>query len=67
MPAAIAYGGAWYAYVDAEDAGVALDPDNAAGIIAAGRELKAIAAQAVDIVHPAGGGELDQLFVRKHL
>ena len=46
----IAYGGAFYAYVDAESIGVNLsEPDP---LIAAGREIKTAVMNSIDIVHP---------------
>lgn len=48
----IAYGGAFYAFVEAEDLGLALTPAALPSLIDAGRRIKAAVAGAVPITHP---------------
>ena len=62
LEARIAFGGAWYAYVDAVQTGLELQPRHAARLIALGREIKAGAGSATDIRHPAGNSDLDFLY-----
>jgi trans-L-3-hydroxyproline dehydratase len=58
----IAFGGAFYAYVDAADVGLALEPRYCADIIAAGQRLKAAVADRYAIAHPAGDADLGFLY-----
>ncbi|GJM10013.1 MAG: proline racemase [Lysobacteraceae bacterium] len=49
----LAYGGAFYAYVDADQIGLDLTPQNTQALIALGREIKAcVTEQSTKIVHP---------------
>ena len=48
----LAFGGAYYAYVDAEDLGLALRPENVAELIRAGMAIKRAVAGSREIVHP---------------
>ncbi len=48
----LAFGGAYYAYVDAADIGLNLAPEDASGIISAGRAIKRAVMDAGPIVHP---------------
>jgi trans-L-3-hydroxyproline dehydratase len=48
----LAYGGAYYAYVDADALGLELVPDNHRQLIDAGRRIKQAVQQAGPIVHP---------------
>jgi trans-L-3-hydroxyproline dehydratase len=58
----IAYGGAFYAYVDAEPLGLALVPERSAELIRKGMAIKRAVANACPIVHPAGDPELNFLY-----
>lgn len=48
----LAYGGAYYAYVDATDIGLSLDAGNYKHIIATGRRIKAAVQASLPIQHP---------------
>ena len=48
----LAYGGAFYAFVDAGALGLAVEPTNVAAFIALGREIKREVESAHDVVHP---------------
>ncbi len=48
----LAFGGGFYAYVDAEDVGLTLGPDHTAGIIEKGRAIKRAVMSDRDIPHP---------------
>jgi trans-L-3-hydroxyproline dehydratase len=48
----VAFGGAFYAYCRAADAGVGLTPGDAADLVDAGRRLKAAVAADIDVEHP---------------
>ena len=48
----LAYGGAFYAYVSADDLGIQLRPERARQIIEAGRAIKAAVARSHAVVHP---------------
>ena len=48
----VAYGGAYYAYVDAAELGLSLDAGNHKQIIAAGRRIKAAVQASLPIHHP---------------
>jgi trans-L-3-hydroxyproline dehydratase len=58
----VAYGGAYYAYVDAEEVGVELVISNAAELVALGTELKLAANERINICHPDGGDDLNFLY-----
>ncbi len=58
----IAFGGAFYAYVDAGAAGVKVRPEECARIIDAGMKIKRAVAAAVDLRHPEGDEELNFLY-----
>ncbi|MDY7107111.1 MAG: proline racemase family protein [Planctomycetota bacterium] len=58
----IAFGGAFYAYVDADDLGLDLVPDSYARIIDAGMRIKRAIMQSYEIIHPEGGTDLDFLY-----
>ncbi len=62
LPVTIAYGGAYYAYVNAEDVGIALEPDSAAELVAAGRAIKQAVSVIAPIKHPQGDDELNFLY-----
>ena len=58
----VAYGGAFYAYVDARELGLELVPAEAPALIRWGRAVKRAVGEAVDIRHPAGRTDLDFLY-----
>ena len=58
----IAYGGAFYAYVDARQLGLDLVTGQAGRLIELGQQIKQAVSQAVEIHHPAGGEDLDFLY-----
>ena len=53
----VAYGGAFYAYVDAAHFGLSLLPSETKQIIDLGRRIKSAVSAAVDIAHPEGGDD----------
>jgi trans-L-3-hydroxyproline dehydratase len=58
----IAYGGAFYAYVDADHLGLALEPAQYRTIIDSGMRIKRAVIDAYTIDHPAGASDLDFLY-----
>lgn len=58
----IAFGGAFYAYVEAVAAGLELTPANYARILETGRRIKQAVAEQYSIRHPKGKSELDFLY-----
>ncbi len=58
----IAFGGAFYAYVEAADAGLDLTPANHSRIIEAGRRIKQAVTEQYAIRHPKRESELDFLY-----
>ena len=58
----VAFGGAFYAYVDAADLGLAIEPAAYASLIDAGRTIKRAVADCVEIVHPEGDADLGFLY-----
>ena len=58
----IGYGGAFYAYVDATSLGLELTPSSFARIVSMGKEIKRAVSEAIDLVHPAGEGDLNFLY-----
>jgi trans-L-3-hydroxyproline dehydratase len=58
----IAFGGAFYAYVDAASVGAHLEPSRYAEIIDIGMRVKRAVAAAYPIVHPTGASDLDFLY-----
>ena len=48
----LAFGGAYYAYVEAEDFNLSLDVESAPEIIRAGMAVKRAVAESVEITHP---------------
>lgn len=58
----IAFGGAFYAYVDAEQSGLELVPEEAARMIRLGQEIKNRINRQLDIWHPAGAKDLNFLY-----
>ena len=62
LEATIAYGGAFYAYVDAGPLGFDLGPGEAGRLIELGRQIKSAVSAKLDIRHPEGGDELGFLY-----
>ncbi len=58
----VAFGGAFYAYVDAECFGLELVPSEAARLIELGRKIKASVARDAVIRHPAGDPDMNFLY-----
>ncbi len=58
----IAYGGAYYAYVDAPTLGLPLDADHAGPLIRHGRAIKDAVARQCRLRHPTGDADLDFLY-----
>lgn len=58
----IAFGGAFYAYVNADDVGLDLVPANYAKIIDAGMRIKRAIMRSYEIVHPEGEADLNFLY-----
>ena len=58
----IAFGGAFYAYVNAEDVGVEIVPANYRRIIDVGMRIKRAVMDGYEIVHPAGDADLNFLY-----
>jgi proline racemase len=62
VPITIAFGGAFYAYVDARELGFDIVPSEAAQLIQAGRAIKEAVSGQCDIRHPHGDDDLDFLY-----
>ena len=58
----IAFGGAFYAYVNAADMGLAIEPKAYAPLIDAGRRVKRAVMEQYPIVHPDGDPDLNFLY-----
>jgi len=58
----IAFGGAFYAYVNADDVGLDLVPANYAKIIDIGMRIKRAVMQSHEIIHPEGEADLNFLY-----
>jgi len=58
----IAFGGAFYAYVEAADLGLAVEPETCARLIDAGRRIKRAVVEQCEIVHPDGDPDLNFLY-----
>jgi trans-L-3-hydroxyproline dehydratase len=58
----IAFGGAFYAYVDAADMGLEIEPEEYSRIVDAGRRLKRAVMEQYEIVHPHGDPDLNFLY-----
>ena len=58
----IAFGGAFYAYVDAEPFGFELVASEAADVIRLGQSIREAVSASCDIVHPGGEDDLDFLY-----
>jgi proline racemase len=62
VDATVAYGGAFYAYVDASEWGLRLNRSEAGKLIRIGREIKRAVTDSCDIHHPAGDEDLGFLY-----
>ena len=62
VPVTVAFGGAFYAYVDAAPLGVSLDGSGYAELVDLGRQIKRAVADQVEITHPAGDADLGFLY-----
>ncbi len=66
----LAYGGAFYVYVETTELSVRLEPDNTAEIIAQGMAIKRAAEDGFEIRHPDGPSDLNfvygTIFVERH-
>ncbi len=51
----VAFGGAFYAYLDADQLGLEVTPEHLRALVAAGDEIKHAVVAAVDVVHPLEG------------
>ena len=58
----VAFGGAFYAYVDAAEIGLELVPSEVAALIDAGRRITVAVDEAVDVQHPLGDSDLGFLY-----
>ena len=58
----VAFGGAFYAYVEAAPIGLSLEPDNVAAIIDMGMRIKRAVADAIPLAHPDGDPDLEFLY-----
>jgi len=58
----IAFGGAFYAYVDAASVGIEIHPGRYAEVIDIGMRIKRAVMSQYDIVHPAGDSDLNFLY-----
>ena len=58
----IAFGGAFYAYVDAADLGLSVEPSACPRLIDAGRRVKSAVMEQYEIVHPDGDEDLNFLY-----
>ena len=58
----LAFGGAFYAYVDADELGLELVPRELARIVDAGVRIERAVADSLEIVHPSGEADLGSLY-----
>ncbi len=58
----IAFGGAFYAYVDADSVGVEITPENQRTLIDVGMRIKRAVMSSYNIVHPDGNPDLNFLY-----
>lgn len=58
----LAFGGAFYAYVDADSLGVEISADNVSQVIDVGRRIKQAVMASDDILHPEGDPDLNFLY-----
>ena len=62
VPCDVGFGGAFYAYVDADALGVKLDPAHERELIDLGMRIKHAVMAAVPLVHPTGDADLNFLY-----
>jgi trans-L-3-hydroxyproline dehydratase len=62
VPFDLAYGGAFYAYVDAAAVGLTVAPEHFAAIVDVGRRIKRAVEGAHPVVHPEGDDDLNFLY-----
>ena len=62
LPYDLAFGGAFYAYVDADPLGLTLTPENQRQLIDIGMRIKRAVMASYDIVHPDGQADLNFLY-----
>ena len=55
----VGYGGAYYAYVDAEEVGLELEPKHFASIVDLGMRIKRACTEEIPLRHPSGDTDLD--------
>jgi len=58
----VAFGGAFYAYVEADPAGLSLDPANLGAIIDVGMRIKRAVSTGIRLSHPSGHPDLEFLY-----
>lgn len=58
----VAFGGAYYAFVDATQCGLSLEPEEFGRLVQLGRQIKAAASRAVILAHPSGQSELNFIY-----
>jgi len=58
----VAFGGAFYAYVDAHALGVAVAPEQATRLIELGRRIKRAVSEQLEVVYPGGDPDLNFLY-----
>ncbi len=58
----VAFGGAFYAYVEAAPLGLALVPENVSAIIGLGMRIKRAVSTAIPLAHPDGDPDLEFLY-----
>ena len=58
----VAYGGAFYAYADARDVGVSVEPARFAALVEIGMRIKRAVAAQLPSAHPSGASDLDFLY-----
>jgi trans-L-3-hydroxyproline dehydratase len=62
VEATVAFGGAFYAYVDAQSLGFEVVPEEVPELIRLGQEIKEAIGARIDIRHPGGDEDLDFLY-----
>jgi trans-L-3-hydroxyproline dehydratase len=58
----VAFGGAFYAYVEAVPLGLSLEPDNVSAIVDLGMRIKRAVSASIPLAHPASDPELEFLY-----
>lgn len=62
LTADIAFGGAYYAFVDATQCGLSLEPEEFGRIVALGKQIKAAVRNRITLAHPSRQAELNFLY-----